>query len=213
MKYFPCLAMISLMTASAVALGCSTRVHAIRTTPERVAPQVSLEPGEPQQGEGRVTIDVVDGPADVGLVRAQSTGVAWSTYSTAVSFGENVMPVCTSPCVANLPYGNYRIKTSVLSDSSIGDSAGVLVVGQNPSVWRRAPTITKSRPGLYWGGFIMVTTGLALGPMLLGFGAADYGATGGLLGTGAVFTAMGLAGIPMMLKGRTEQWPGAQVQW
>lgn len=210
---------LNLLVALLILGSSCARQYAERTTPDRVAPHVILEPGEPQEGQGRVTIDVVDGPADVAVVASEGVDFIWSARGSATAWGQTVAPVCTSPCAANLPFGSYRIKTSVLSDPSIGDDDGILIVEEQPTTWRRAPTITKKRTGLLVGGVTMTILGLVIGPGLLVVGAKEANSSdpllnsGVLFGTGAAFTVMGLAGIPMILKGRTEIWPGTQVQW
>ena len=195
----------SLMVAS----GCMKQYPA-RTIPQRLEPQV-VDIGGPPEGHGSITLDVVDGAAEAGVVAAESAGVAVGTYTTASSWGQSIIPICTTPCEAHLPYGHYRIKTLVLSDPTIGDDDGTLVVTDDPSFWRRAPAIIKERRGLHWAGVTMLITGAVLGPTLIGLGVSDGSV--GMTATGAVFTAIGIAGIPMMVKGRTEITPGSQLQW
>ncbi len=100
--------------------------------PAREIPTLELAPPPPEPGLGRVTIDVVDGPEKVYLIEATEqssvTASAGSTFGYGSGTSERKRYLCETPCVVNLPYGEYET------------TAGVLKVGPEPTVYRTKNT-------------------------------------------------------------------------
>ncbi len=236
------------------AFGCAT-VKQARPVPEKVEPSVAVEPGPPVQGQGTVTVDVVDGHARANIVVAESSTHAHSTYygSGAVGFGyapfgradpfyrgptyyDGMYPggflywpdagytemhgvqtrfLCDTPCRVNLPYGSYRLQLSLLDRKRTVDNDGTFIVGEKPSIFRRALTLRDEKPGLQFAGVVFTALGWS-GAIALAPGIADgvYNIKrGAAIGGTAALVSVGVAGIVMLVKGRTVITPGSQVQW
>jgi len=127
-----------LVTLLSLSPACS-RVLPPLEAPTRRAPALDLDPPPPVEGQGRVAFDSqnVEG-ADVAIVTSRSTSsaTAWSlSASVRVSgYGESTTPVCTAPCVANIPYGNYEVRFSKYLEPRSYSQVIDIQVGVPPTV-------------------------------------------------------------------------------
>jgi len=152
-----------------IAAGC---VHTLPPvpTPGPVDPPRVAAPVTP--GHGRVYIDVVDGPAEVRVVKPVTidTQVDGEVVETETL---DVQSVCTSPCAFDLPLGRHTLAFPMRGSGGV-DLADVSV-SRRPTVYRRALGWRRS------GG-----AGFALGVLGATFGGMSFG-------TGAVLLPVGLA--------------------
>lgn len=192
--------------------GCGVRYLPPPAVPQRVVPEVELQPEAPAEGEGRIVLDTVGEPARVGLTR--------SGYFRGA--------LCITPCALNLPLGPHEL-TFVSRADPRRASTGVVAVGARPSVYQHAlgerndHTTARSVAVIAWS---LSLLGLLTGGLLWGlFEAASDGeergvATAGrtmvyggaaLAGVGAVFTILGR---PVVQEGSGVQWvPSGAAPW
>jgi len=212
MPTLPGLRAVLLLTVTTY--GCGIRYLPPPAAPQRVVPQVELEPEGPGEGEGRVVIDTEGVPARVVNLRA-------GLFSRAL---------CITPCAVNLPLGPHELSLQSRADPR-RMSTGVVSVGTRPSVYQHAlghhddnavfRTIAVSSwslsllslltGGLLWGLFEATSTDDSSS------GVVDAGRTmvygGGILAVvGAVFTVLGR---PVVQEGTGVQWvpSGRPAPW
>ena len=136
--------------AAVVASGCVQPLPPA-AMPEQVIPRVRVHVSAvPDMGQ--VLIDTVDGEARVyellGVVREDTL----SEGGTVVADGRDMRSLCTSPCVANLPYGFHALRLRLSSDPKLVSTVFV-EVGPRPRVIRHAfgRTVTHLRGTDRWG--------------------------------------------------------------
>jgi hypothetical protein len=121
-----------LIPLSTAACAGEPRVIEPRTPPPHEIPSVQLPPYPPRPGEGRIVLDTTDGPMRLSM--ASDPSFVPPGASTAPSrAGE----LCLTPCVADLPFGKYRLFMTA-ENGEHGDTDDLLV-GQGLTVYRRAP--------------------------------------------------------------------------
>jgi hypothetical protein len=181
--------------------------------PEPVAPP-GIQYSAPQPGQGRLIVDVTDGPAPVERIRMIAKPITSPFTMTHYNLEEGSEVLCAhSPCVTDLPSGNI-----ILSFPLIGrdESEVELVhVGPDASVYRRTLSVytdnTGSERTLGIIGTAVGGTALMTGAVLLPIGIAEGMNTmtwaGGIsLGVG---TAVMTIGILMMRHDAPTYRPGS----
>ncbi|TAK23845.1 MAG: hypothetical protein EPO40_25130 [Myxococcaceae bacterium] len=211
----------------ALALGaCSTRYLPAPRAPERVAPTGVVEASAPREGEGQITLDVVGGPARIDLVTERTQPASgtqvWAVRGrasfTAPGPQITTRPLCVSPCVANLPFGQHELSFTSTDDSSRRSSTGFVTVTPHPAVVRHAMGYQETHAGgvvtavlLSAFGVAATLAGTALvaidsQPQAHGLGVAGFTT----LGVGA---ALVTSGIIVGVNSRPDSQPGTTVQW
>jgi hypothetical protein len=196
-KHAPLLALIA----------CMPRTMAPPAAPSREAPAVDRALVPPVPGTGQVILDTVDGPADVEDILSSS--FAYSTNGNA-AFGQQTARVCTTPCVANLGYGEHELKFRLRSDPDRVSSAFITAT-TTPTIHRYAVGTHHRHPGGTFGGIMLATVGGTLGFV----GVAVGGGTdnGALVGAGVGGLALGVLGLVLMSSSRDEIQSGTLTSW
>lgn len=192
--------------------GCGVRYLPPPATPQRVVPEVELQPEAPGEGEGRIVLDTVGEPARVSLARS-------GFYRGAL---------CITPCALNLPLGPHELTFESRADPR-RTSTGVVTVGARPSVYQHALGERNDHPtarGVAVIAWSLSLLGLLTGGLLWGLfeAASDDGESSGvatagrtmvyggaaLAGVGAVFTVLGR---PVVQEGAGVQWVTGATPW
>jgi hypothetical protein len=190
-----------------VALGsaCTDKYLPTPETPARVLPALPVEPGPAAEGQGRIALDVVDGPSTVEEILATES---WKGTYVAGS-AERTRHLCDTPCVLNLPYGTYNMRFT-LKDGSRHSEENV-VIGARPSVYRYATGSNNMPMGKVWGVVGLIVAGVAAGGISIGELAVGNG------GAGKAFMVLGvgldLGGILLFQTARRWRQHGAAQQW
>jgi hypothetical protein len=159
-------------------------------------------------GQGRVYLDVVDGPTNVRVVKQVSVEVPRSPEEAEV-FGEGVdeetvletEQKCRTPCILDLPLGHQLFAFPM--HGSRKEEVDDVLVSPTPSLYRRALGSRRSGGagfvlgvlGTTFGG-ISLATGAALFPVGLANDNSGLTTSGAItLGVGAVLTALGIWAI------------------
>lgn len=171
--------------------------------PDAVAPNVQA--GALQQGQGRLIIDVTDGPAPVQRVRMVAKPRTSPFAMTHFELEEASETLCAStPCVTDLPVGNLILSFPVIGRDR--NEVELVHVGSDTSVYRRTLSIytddTGSTRTLGIIGTAVGGTALMTGAVLLPIGIAEGMNTmtwaGGIsLGAGAALLTIGI----LMIRG------------
>ncbi len=190
--------------------GCAgePRILEPRTPPPRQVPSVALPQSAPPAGHGRVIVDTTDGPMRV-TAEYDPSFVPPGSQPAVTRTGE----LCTTPCVADLPVGRYRLFFMATQGESRGDSDD-LQVAQGLTFYRRAPG-TYTAPSI--NNEIAPGAIIVLGTVLLVAGtfmstSRDPG-TNGLVVLGAGFAATTAGGIWFYNASRAVQQQGATTIW
>jgi hypothetical protein len=148
-------------------------------------------------GEGRVYIDVVDGPTNVRAVNWVSVQV---TRGDEV-FDDSVLETyarCRTPCVLDLPLGPQLLAFPMRGSRQV--EVDDVSVTPTPSLYRRALGSRRSGGagsvlgilGISFGG-LSLATGASLFPVGLATSTPGLTTAGAItLGVGAVLTALGI---------------------
>ena len=175
-------------------MGCVHRI-APPPTPDLILPPPLEAPIPP--GQGRVYIDVVDGPTNVRAVE-------WVSVQITVGgqvFDDDELETkarCRTPCVLDLPLGHRLLAFPVRLSSQV--DVDDVSVSSTPSLYRRALGSRRSGGagavlgilGISFGG-LSLATGAALLPLGLATGDSGMTTAGAItLGVGAVLTALGI---------------------
>jgi hypothetical protein len=176
--------------------------------PARVLPKLAEEPPPPTTGKGRVAFDIVPSAGKVTHIVKESFAQADTTISgynyaatgKTTAHGGEIAHICTTPCVADLPYGEYKLAftTETGSDSLIGTK--IVKAGSNPLVVRAAPGYIRPRTPenkmMRDLSYALGLTGLLLGPTFLGISDEETSykteATAFII-SGLLFMALGIA--------------------
>ncbi len=207
--------------------GCSPRYHAPPTVPKQVLSAVTASTAPTGEGEGQVTFDTVSGRARVDVVTGRQVPVyniadngsdVGGAYSGHQGVSVSTVPLCVTPCLANLKYGAYELQFTALKAGSPRVGSAYIQVGQQPSIVRHAMGYRKTHlarliTGVMGIGFGMI--GLGAGAAMLAAGETDAGtdlsmAGGVTLGISGVLT---VGAIILTYLGRSEIQPGSTVQW
>ncbi|MBW2463893.1 MAG: hypothetical protein JRH11_19750 [Deltaproteobacteria bacterium] len=197
--------MSGLITKAALTLallltsGC-VKILPQAATPEPIAPAVA---GSPPQGQGRLVVDVVDGPTEVQHVTLRATprdhDDGRQTYSLTESF-EALCPA--SPCVLDAAPGNVAIGFPTLGSNKV--EVEIVHVSVGTSVYRRSLSEYHDDTGAVRvlgiiGTSVGVVAAITGGSILsagLSDGNDDIAIAGGIiLGSGAVLMILGILGL------------------
>lgn len=189
-------AQIALLTVTATA--CVKQLPPA-PTPEPVAPAVATA-APPAAGQGRLIVDVVEGPTPVHRVLMQPTQTGPGQGRVRFRFLEQPELMCSaSPCVVDLPPGNLLLGFPVIGRDGL--ESELVHVGPGTSVYRRSLSVREDRTGkLRVLGIIATAVGgtaLMTGAALLPIGLAEdidgMTTAGGItLGAGAAFLVWGI---------------------
>jgi hypothetical protein len=198
--------MTKLLVLVPLALGACADLYLPRPqTPARVIPEVPIEPAPPVADQGRISFDVVDGPARVEEVLATET--FRGQYVSAVA--ERTRHVCDTPCASNLPFGTYKLRFSTKDGLRVSEEN--VVIGKHPTVYRYATGSNQMPVGKVWGTAGLIVAGIAAGGIALG------GYATGNTGLGHAFLAIGfgfeIGGIALFQTARRWRQHGAPEQW
>ncbi len=196
------------------AAGCGTeRLPAPQPPPRELPANVDVPDEPPAPGTSRVVLDANGDKAKVVEITGSATAAAGGYRAVVVG----VKPVCTTPCVVDLPYGSHPLVLRSTTDET-RQSELDLDVGPKPKVVRH--TLGERRDGgavRTVGASLLllgITAGLT-GAILWGVGAGAH--SDGLESTGQVVTAIGAGGIglsiPLFVIGRPTERPGATTEW
>ncbi len=201
------------------AAGCGTEHLPPPSPPPREVPtDVDLPAEPPPNGTGRVVIDANGERAKVVEITGSATAAAGNYRATFIG----LRPLCTTPCVVDLPYGSHPLVLRSTTDAT-RVSELELDVGPRPKIVRH--TLGEKKDGgapQAIGSTVLVLSVLtaATGALLWGLGELNSKPTGepsGLIGAGQVITGIGGAGIllsiPLLVVGRPSQRPGATTEW
>jgi hypothetical protein len=166
-------------------------------------------------GQGRIYIDVVDGPTDI---RAVHPVTVQDTFNGEV-FEETELETvraCRTPCVLDLPLGHQLLAFPM--HYTLGEDVQDVLISPTPSLYRRALGSRKRAGAGFVLGVLAVTfggtsavTGAALLPIGLATNGSGLTTAGGItLGVGAVLTALG---IWAMAVNPTYAQPGVGAQY
>jgi hypothetical protein len=199
-------------------LGCGVEQLPAARPPSRTLPAEVVVPADPPAvGSGRVILDTNGEPASV--VEITSGAATASGAVTADSRGVGVRPLCTTPCVVDLPYGSHPIVLRSISDES-RQSETELDVGARAKVFRHTLGERTDGGAMRMVGASFLTLGIlafAAGAVVWGAGSTSSHASPSLVTNGEVLTGGGAGGvllaIPFLLMGRPTERPGATTQW
>jgi len=196
--------------------GCVEQLPPART-PDRVVPPVQVS-APIAEGQGRLVIDVVDGPTQIHRVIMASQMIKADAGRETAQFSESYSQLCSAtPCVVDLTPGNVLLGFPVLGGSD--DLELELVhISAEPTVYRRALSHASGGGGGFvlgiigttFGGMSMVT-GTVFLPIGLATDSAGFTTAGAItLGVGSVLTAVSI--LAMLSDPRTYQ-SGASIHF
>jgi hypothetical protein len=172
-------------------------------TPQPVAPPIQAA-APPPSGQGRLVVDVVDGPTPVQRIRMASKQVDNGQGRVSHRFFESPEGLCAaSPCVADVPAGNVLLGFPVLGDPDAMEIE-LVRVGSEPSVYRRSLSVYDGKSGgLRVLGIVAAAVGgsaAITGTTLLPIGLSDdnraLATAGGIsLGAGVALLTLGILAI------------------
>lgn len=186
-----------------VALAACVKQLPPAPTPQPVAPAVRA-PAPPAAGQGRVIVDVVDGPTPVYRVDMPSEPIEDADGRVRFRFGEREVLACeASPCALDLPLGNAVLGFPVIGKRSL--EIELVHVADSAAVYRRTLSVYQREDkgaafvlgiiGASLGGAAVIT-GATLAPIGLGRDNIDLAFAGGItLAAGAVLTTLGVLAI------------------
>jgi hypothetical protein len=199
-------------------LGCGVeRLPAARPPPRMLPAEVVVPADPPAAGSGRVILDTNGEPASV--VEITSGVTAASGAATAEPHVVGVRPLCTTPCIVDLPYGSHPIVLRSIADES-RQSETELDVGARAKVFRHTLGERTDGGAVRMVGASFLTLGIlavAAGVVVWGAGSTSSHPSPSLVTNGEVLTGVGAGGvllsIPFLLMGRPTERPGATTQW
>ncbi|HSO39724.1 MAG TPA: hypothetical protein VLT33_44665 [Labilithrix sp.] len=200
--------------AIGLATGCAVQQLPAVSPPARTLPaDLDLPAEPPAAGTGRVILETNGEPAKVVEITSMATATT-NGEDTATVVG--VRPLCTTPCVVDLPYGSHPLVMHSLSDET-HQSEIELEVGARAKVFRHALGERRNGGVPQTVGASLLTLGLlaaTTGAILWVAGSANSSA---LSGNGQMLTAFGAGGvvlsIPFLILGRPTERAGATTQW
>ena len=201
-------------------LGCGVeQLPPARPPPRTLPAEVVVPVDPPPPGRGRVILDTDGEPASVAEITSGtlgSSGGGGGGNGDPIAF---VKPLCTTPCVVDLPYGSHPILLRSTADAT-HQSETELDVGARARVFRHTLGERTDGGGVRVVGASVLTLGIlavAAGVVMWGAGAASSHGAPSLVTGGEILTAGGSGGvllsIPFLLMGRPTERPGATTQW
>jgi hypothetical protein len=190
-------------------------VHVLPPPPTPGPVQVPRLEAPIPPGQGRIYIDVVDGPTNVRVVNWVSVQVTLNDFAYDDSVLETKAE-CRTPCVLDLPLGQelFAFPMRGSRQAEVDDVS----VSPTPSLYRRALGSRRSGGagfvlgvlGTTFGG-ISLATGASLLPVGLATGQSGLTTSGAItLGVGAVLTTLGIWAI---VENPAFVQPGAGAQY
>lgn len=171
--------------------------------PEPVVPAVETA-SDPAPGQGRLVIDVVDGPTEVQRVHMRAEPFDDGQGRQRFRFTEAPELLCSaSPCVVDLAPGNVLLGFPVVGDEHDLD-VELVHLGEETAVYRRSLSHYNENEGAMWVLGIIATslgassavTGMALLPIGLSDDSDGMTIAGAVtLGGGALLTTLGILAI------------------
>lgn len=201
--------------AGAFATGCGVEQLPAAAAPAQVIPlDLDVPTDAPAPGTGRVILDTDGEPARVVVI----TGAAMDTSGEHSATVVGVRPLCTTPCVVDLPYGSHPLVMHSLSDSS-RQSETQIEVGARAKVFRHTLGERTDGGAPRTVGSSLMTLGIlavATGAIMWAAGSAETEG-GSLASNGQLVTGLGAAGVllsvPFLIAGRPTERPGSTTQW
>jgi hypothetical protein len=162
-------------------------------TPPAIPPPIQAA-APPASGQGRLVVDVVNGPTPVQRIRMDSKQLAVGGRPSFRFFETPELLCPASPCVTDVPGGNVLLGFPVLGDSDAME-VELVHVGTETSVYRRALSEYHDQTGsLRIFGIVFTAVGgssAMTGIALLPIGLAKD--NGGLTTAGAITLGGGIA--------------------
>lgn len=194
-------------------------------TPPAVAPPIQAV-APPPSGQGRLVVDVVDGPTPVQRIDMESKQVANGHGGVSYRFFESPKILCAaSPCVLDVLVGNVLLGFPVRGDRDATE-VELVNVGPETSVYRRSLSFYEDRTGAVRVlGIVLTAVGASAtvtGTVLLPIGLSDdnraLATTGGsTLGAGVAVLALGILAIrhdsPTYRPGSSNHFPVTAAKW
>jgi len=203
------------VVSGVLATGCGVQqLPAMKAPPKMVPADVELPDEPPAPGTGRVIIETNGERAKVVEITGSATASTGGYSATIVG----IRPLCTTPCVVDLPYGSHPLVMHSISDET-HQSETEIDVGARAKVFRHTLGERKDGGGLRTAGASLLTLGViaaTTGAILWLAGSASND-QGSLVSNGQVITGLGSAGIllsiPLLIAGRPTERAGATTQW
>lgn len=201
--------------AGILSTGCGIQQLPPVSPPAKVVPADVDVPAEPPApGTGRVILDTNGEPAKVVEITGSATATSGGYHATIVG----IRPLCTTPCVVDLPYGSHPIVMRSVSNETHRSETD-LDVGARAKVFRHTLGERTDGGGLRTVGGSLLTIGViaaTTGAIL--WLASSASSRGSDLGsTGQLVTGLGAGGIllsiPFLVAGRPTERAGATTQW
>lgn len=205
------------LTSVALGTGCTEHLPPPSPPARELPKDVDLPTDPPPSGAGRVVIDANGDRAKVVEITGAASAAAGNYRATFIG----LRPLCTTPCVVDLPYGSHPLVLRSTTDAS-RISELELEVGPRPKIVRHELGERKNGGAansigssvLVLGAITALTGGLLWG---LGELSSKPDQPSGLVGPGQVVTGVGAAGIllsiPLLVIGRPSERPGATTEW
>jgi hypothetical protein len=199
-----------------LATGCGVQQLPAAAPPAKVVPTDLDVPAEPPApGTGRVILDTNGEPAKVVEITGAATASSGGYSATIVG----IRPLCTTPCVVDLPYGSHPLVLHSISDET-HLSETEIDVGARAKVFRHTLGERKDGGALRTVGSSLLTLGViavTTGAILWLAGSAGNNGSSSLVSNGQLVTGLGAGGIllsiPFLVAGRPTERPGATTQW
>jgi hypothetical protein len=208
--------LVAIALGGLVAAGCGVeRLPAARPPARVVPPDVDLPADPPAPGTGRVILETDGEPAKV----VEITGAATASTGGYTATILGVRPLCTTPCVVDLPYGSHPIVLRSLSDET-RQSETELEVGARAKVFRHTLGERNDGGALRTLGGSLLTLGIlaaTTGAVMWLAGNASNNGSSSLTASGQLVTGLGAGGvllsIPFLVAGRPTERPGSTTEW
>ncbi|MBS2016925.1 MAG: hypothetical protein JST00_28825 [Deltaproteobacteria bacterium] len=190
--------------------GCGVEHLPPPQAPSREAPQArDLPTSAPPPGTGRLVVDANGEQAEVAIVSP--------TQDPSVVA---VTPLCTTPCVVDLPYGPHPLLFHSTTDPS-RESETEVDIGPRPKVLRHSLGERREGGPAHTTGTAMIVLGaIAATTGIILWSAAAAGpdeGRGAMAGVGQAISiggaAAALLGIPLVLSDRPTERPGTTTEW
>ncbi len=134
---------------------CGVRRTRSPPRPRRQIPRIKQKPPAPGYHEGQIALDVTKGRAKVYRFLPGSSWTVWSGSSRPRS-----IPLCITPCVANLKRGVHTLRFKGKKNTRLSGEMNV-EVGRSPIVARMAMGKMRpaSSPALHGAGRLAISIG------------------------------------------------------
>jgi hypothetical protein len=201
-----------------LAIACAVTACGAEQLPPPAAPPREIPKGldlpedPPAPGTGRVIVEANGERASVEEVTGVLTGLEGGRPTSMIG----VRPLCTTPCVVDLPYGSHPLVLRSTTDET-RQSTAELDVGPRPKVFRHALGERNDGGATHAVGVTFLSLGVVgaiTGALLWGIGSAN---ASGLEPTGKLVTGVSalsiLIAVPILIASRPTEQPGATTEW